>query len=230
MLTAGIGLVNSGAASPGVLQCRHSARTSLPTCRFLNVSVRRSKYEQVFRAAQRNQEAHIGQAPAPPKPVSQGASPLQKGVGFAIAGTAAGIALFKLLNSRNARKQAEAEQLQDSQGNPEDSKEYKAAVARVRQAVSVQKAVGFMDASRPAKAIVELKQALMANGLARGPLLHSRHSKEDHLKLYRLHLENTEVPPDFAVLLQLREMLSISEADAEKLETEVFESGSAFSI
>ena len=51
-----------------------------------------------------------------------------------------------------------------------------------------------------------------------------------HLKLYRLHLENTEVPPDFAILLQLREMLSIPEADAEKLETEVFESGSAFSI
>ena len=95
--------------------------------------------------------------------------------------------------------------MQDSHGNPEDSKEYKAAVARVRQAVSVQKAVGFMDASRPAKyavdsdrkvcfcmrhvmaskhvlacrAIVELKQALVANGLARGPLLHSRHSKED---------------------------------------------------
>ena len=39
-------------------------------------------------------------------------SPLQKGIGFAIAGTAAGFALFKLLSSRNARKQAEAEQLQ----------------------------------------------------------------------------------------------------------------------
>ena len=50
------------------------------------------------------------------------------------------------------------------------------------------------------------------------------------LRLYRLHLQNTEMPPDFATLLQLREMLSISETDAEQLETEIFESGSAFSI
>lgn len=50
------------------------------------------------------------------------------------------------------------------------------------------------------------------------------------LRLYRLHLQNTEVPPNFAILLQLREMLAISEADAEQLEVEVFESGGAFSI
>lgn len=42
--------------------------------------------------------------------------------------------------------------LQDS--DPEltaDSKDFKIAVARTRQAVSVQKAIGFMDASSPAK-------------------------------------------------------------------------------
>lgn len=50
------------------------------------------------------------------------------------------------------------------------------------------------------------------------------------LRLYRLHLQNTEMPPNFATLLQLREMLVIPEADAEQLETDVFESGSAFSI
>ena len=32
-----------------------------------------------------------------------------------------------------------------------DSKDFKVAVARTRQAVSVQKAIGFMDASSPAK-------------------------------------------------------------------------------
>ena len=59
--------------------------------------------------------------------------------------------------------------VQDSQGNPEDSKEYKAAVARVRQAVSVQKAVGFMDASRPAK------YATDSNGLCVFACTASRH-------------------------------------------------------
>lgn len=42
--------------------------------------------------------------------------------------------------------------LQDSQlQNTADSKDFKVAVARTRQAVSVQKAIGFMDASSPAK-------------------------------------------------------------------------------
>ena len=102
---------------------------------------------------------------------------------------------------------------------------------------------------------MELKHALEENGIARGPLLSTNTDKKDvrhsslhcclikaflkclqplfgvqRLRLYRLHLQNTEMPPNFATLLQLREMLSIPEADAEELETEVFESGSAFSI
>ncbi len=40
---------------------------------------------------------------------------------------------------------------QVSQGSHQDSKDFKAAVARTRQAVCVQKAIGFMDASSPAK-------------------------------------------------------------------------------
>ncbi|DBA99326.1 TPA: hypothetical protein ACH3X3_011930 [Trebouxia sp. C0006] len=119
---------------------------------------------------------------------------------------------------------------QGSQDIRQDSKDFKAAVARTRQAVSVQKAIGFIDASSPAKAIVELKHALEENGIARGPLLTNKYDKNDRLRLYQLHLQNTEVPPNFAILLQLREMLAISEMDAEQLETEVFDSGSAFSI
>lgn len=103
------------------------------------------------------------------------------------------------------------------------------------------------------RAIVELKHALEENGVARGPLLSTNTDKNDvsfvsaclqsqvecvqqltscmqRLRLYRLHLQNTEMPPKFATLLQLREMLAIPEADAEQLETDVFESGSAFSI
>ena len=102
------------------------------------------------------------------------------------------------------------------------------------------------------RAIVELKHALEENAIARGPLLSKNTDKNDvsfsaawlqakqmcitadscmqRLRLYRLHLQNTEMPPNFATLLQLREMLAIPEADAEQLETDVFESGSAFSI
>ena len=50
------------------------------------------------------------------------------------------------------------------------------------------------------------------------------------LSLYKLHLQNTEMPASFATLLQLREMLAISEKDAERIEREVYESGAAFSI
>lgn len=49
-------------------------------------------------------------------------------------------------------------------------------------------------------------------------------------RLYQLHLENTEMPAKYSVLLQLREMLDINEADAEKLEQEVLGSSSSFSI
>ncbi|DBA75971.1 hypothetical protein WJX79_006400 [Trebouxia sp. C0005] len=179
-------------------------------------------------------ELHTGKSiaiDAPPKPVSL---PLwQKGVGIALIASVAGFWLVKQLTSNKRDSDREADSLQDLQGSQDirqDSKDFKAAVARTRQAVSVQKAIGFMDASSPAKAIVELKHALEENGIARGPLLTNKYDKNDRLRLYQLHLQNTEMPPNFAILLQLREMLAISEKDAEQLETEVFDSGSAFSI
>lgn len=58
----------------------------------------------------------------------------------------------------------------------------------------------------------------------------SSHAGVQMNRLYRLHLENTEMPAKFSVLLQLREMLDIKEADAEKLEQEVLGSSSSFSI
>ncbi len=50
------------------------------------------------------------------------------------------------------------------------------------------------------------------------------------LGLYRLYLQMTELPPEFSSLLQLREMLSIKDEEAEGLETEVIGSRNAFSI
>lgn len=41
--------------------------------------------------------------------------------------------------------------------------------------------------------------------------------------LYRLHIRNSDVPPDFAHLLQLREMLDIKENEAEEIEMLVME-------
>lgn len=173
---------------------------------------------------------HVGEAIAlPPKPVSL---PLwQKGLGVAAISAAVGFLIAKQLTKKKHDSSTESsDKTQESKGSHHESKDFKAAVARTRQAVSVQKAIGFMDASSPAKAMVELRHALEENGIARGPLLNNKYDKHDRLRLYRLHLQNTEVPPNFAILLQLREMLAISESDAEQLETEVLESGSAFSI
>ena len=50
------------------------------------------------------------------------------------------------------------------------------------------------------------------------------------MALYRLHLQNSSMPPQFSTLLQLRELLEIPDTDAEQLEMEVFESGASFSI
>lgn len=190
-----------------------------------------SRKSMTVRSDQRHRELHTAEsASIPPKPVTQSTSLLQKGLGLTLVVSLAGILLLKQFTSKPANVAESGDDTQESQGSHQDSKDFKAAVARTRQAVCVQKAIGFMDASSPVKAIVELKHALEENGIARGPLLVSKYDKNDRLRLYRLHLQNTEVPPNFAILLQLREMLAISEADAEQLEVEVFESGGAFSI
>ena len=48
--------------------------------------------------------------------------------------------------------------------------------------------------------------------------------------LYQLHMQNTNLPAEFSTLLQLREMLEIDPRVAEALETDLLQSGSAFSI
>ncbi len=48
--------------------------------------------------------------------------------------------------------------------------------------------------------------------------------------MYQWHLLHSEVPHDFATLLQLREMLEISTPDAEVIEDAVCNSGTSFSI
>jgi len=48
--------------------------------------------------------------------------------------------------------------------------------------------------------------------------------------LYQLHVRSTNVPPNYAVLLQLRDMLELPARDAKALEAEVLGSGASFSI
>jgi hypothetical protein len=50
------------------------------------------------------------------------------------------------------------------------------------------------------------------------------------IQLYKLHIQNTEVPPQFAILLQLRAMLNLSPTEADQIEEEVLRQSQAFSI
>ena len=78
------------------------------------------------------------------------------------------------------------------------------ALARTRQAVAVHRAIGFMNTGNTARAMVELRRALHENSACRAPLVNPQHSAGELSELYRLHLQNSPVPADFAVLLQLR--------------------------
>lgn len=111
-----------------------------------------------------------------------------------------------------------------------DPKAYQMALARSRQCMYVSKAVVHMKAGDPARAMVELGRALHENSTCRSAMLDGRYTKEELMDLYRLHLKNGPVPPSFATLLQLREMLSLSTAESEKVEEEVMSAGEAFSI
>ncbi|KAK9803989.1 hypothetical protein WJX72_011066 [[Myrmecia] bisecta] len=136
--------------------------------------------------------------------------------------------------SQNSSKQAAVPPQPDPDvgqlGDPSDTKEYQKALARTRQAVSVHKALGFMTAGTPARAMVELKRALNENAIVREPLLNARYEKKQLQDLYRLHVQNSEMPLQFSTLLQLREMLALPDNEAEALEAEVMNSGVQFSI
>ncbi len=68
--------------------------------------------------------------------------------------------------------------------------------------------------------MLELQKALADNSICRAPAVLS-YSKEDMADLYRLHIRSCEHPPLFATLLQLQEMLGLSQEEAEKIELEL---------
>lgn len=111
-----------------------------------------------------------------------------------------------------------------------DDPSYQKALARSRQAVHVQKAVFFRKAGEYSRAMIELGRALQENGVCRSPLLCGQIPREELLQLYTLHLNSVEVPANFAILLQLREMLGLTRKEAEQLEEQVLAAGETFSI
>ncbi|PRW61197.1 diacylglycerol kinase gamma isoform X1 [Chlorella sorokiniana] len=107
--------------------------------------------------------------------------------------------------------------------------EYKMALARTRQATAIHRAIGFLNTGERARAHVEVRRALHQNSVCRAPLLNTQHSKGELMELYRLHLQQSDMPTDFGTLLQLRALLDLDFEDAEFIEKEMAQ-GSTFSI
>ena len=112
----------------------------------------------------------------------------------------------------------------------ESNSQYRMALARTRQAVAVHRAIASMNAGNVSRTMVEIRRALHENSMCRAPLLNNEWSRADRVALYRVHVQNTSVPPDFATSLQLRTLLDIDFDDAENIEREIMEQGSAYSI
>ncbi len=79
------------------------------------------------------------------------------------------------------------------------------------------------------KCNLELAKALAENSVCRAPAVLA-HTPEEMANLYRLHIRYTEQPPSFATLLQLQEMLGISQEEAERIELELLRSPGTFAI
>eukprot|EP00775_Hariotina_reticulata_P001916 gene1916-2248_t len=107
---------------------------------------------------------------------------------------------------------------------------YKRALARTRQAQDVQRAVSYMHAGETARAMTELHRALEENDICRSPLLDGHQTKEELVQMYKLHIQNTEFPPQFAILLQLRAMFNLSHTESEQIEEEALRESQTFSI
>lgn len=113
----------------------------------------------------------------------------------------------------------------------DDERQYQRALARTRQATHISKSLGLLKMGDVSKAYMELQLALAENQICRSACLVGNHSKDEFLDLYRLHIKSqSEVPPQFSTLLQLKEMLGISGDEAERVEAEVMQTPGAFCI
>jgi hypothetical protein len=111
----------------------------------------------------------------------------------------------------------------------DDPKHHQRVLAKARQATHISSAVSYNRAGEFTKAMLELNKALAENSVCRAPAVLT-YSKAEMENLYRLHIRNTEHPPNFATLLQLQEMLGLSQVEADRIETELLNSPGAFAI
>lgn len=113
--------------------------------------------------------------------------------------------------------------------NLEDSKEFEIVLASVRQVVTFQRALQSMWEGDTVRAMVELHRVLEENAICRTPLNLTNYTQEDLEDMYRLHLQNSELPLQYATLLHLKQVLSLSDEKARELEDEL-KSTASFSI
>ncbi|KXZ41835.1 hypothetical protein GPECTOR_267g691 [Gonium pectorale] len=150
---------------------------------------------------------------------------------FIVFGLATLFSAVILKNRQRKPAVTETDELQPIPPKPEqDPRSYQRALAQTRQDAAVTKAIAFLKTGEPARAYMELGRALAENSICRSPLAAGYHSKADVVELYKLHLLNAEVPPNFATLLQLQEMLGLGQEEAEKIELDVMQTPGAFSI
>mmetsp|Transcript_28622 Transcript_28622/g.77215 ORF Transcript_28622/g.77215 Transcript_28622/m.77215 type:complete len:239 (+) Transcript_28622:538-1254(+) len=145
-------------------------------------------------------------------------------------GAAVALASY-LLHKRERRPAYKEEPDMDLQAplHPEDPRHHQRVLAKTRQAANIQNAATYQKAGEITKAMLELSKALNNNSVCRTPAMVML-SPEDLAGLYRLHITNTEHPPNFATLLQLQEMLGLSQEEAERVEIEVLQTPGAFAI
>eukprot|EP00899_Mesostigma_viride_P012008 jgi/Mesvir1/20808/Mv07910-RA.1 len=107
---------------------------------------------------------------------------------------------------------------------------YDMALARIRQSTCLDRAFQNMRSRNDIRCLVDLERALEQNSICREPILPGVYSSEEVEEIYRLYLRSTGGPPDFGKLLQLRDMLQLSQVRARALEESVQTDDSSFSI
>lgn len=165
---------------------------------------------------------------AQPPPQAQCNSWVPTAASLAISVIVASYLLKSRVKRAAVREQAPERDLVVRPGS-DDPHHHQRVLAKTRQVAHIVNAVAFQKAGEITKALLELNKALVANSVCRTPALVSL-SKENLHRLYCLHLTHTEQPPNYATLLQLQEMLGLSQQEAEKLEVEVLSSPASFAI
>jgi len=113
------------------------------------------------------------------------------------------------------------------------SRDYQQALARTRQAIAVQRAVDYNRVRNTQRAVVELQKALKEHEVCRSPVLpNSAGSEQDVDDLYCMALTSLSprVPPDYGTILELRSVLGMDTARAERLERMALQQPGSFSI